>query len=212
MPLQTAINSVTGIETETSLACVGTNGFLRSGCVDGKEQLEAVLISRVRPYMSLTRDKPPWTRILILLFVGLVPALWAIHHANRAPVELLLSCMLVFGVCGIWAALLFNRWREAMLSTARVRTVSPSQADAAQLVGTLYGLTPDVDYWVQQDFIDYYGNHFHRGEQLRFKSRSFLPYHGGHTIMFAEKGLYLQEDENQEILQNFSQYITAHEP
>jgi len=46
-----------------------------------------------------------------------------------------------------------------------------------------------------------------RGEHLRFKERHFLPYHGGHTIVFDQRPLYLQEEANASILENFSDYI-----
>jgi hypothetical protein len=60
-----------------------------------------------------------------------------------------------------------------------------------------------------QTFIDYYKNEFQQGEMLRFKERHFLPYHGGHTIIFEQRPLYLQEEENAAILENFFEYIAA---
>ena len=41
-----------------------------------------------------------------------------------------------------------------------------------------------------------------------FSDRHFLPYDGGHTVIFDRKTLYLQEDQNREILDNFSLYFT----
>jgi hypothetical protein len=76
-----------------------------------------------------------------------------------------------------------------------------------ELAGTVYGLIPGAEYRVVQSFTDYYGNQFQQGEFLRFKQRHFLPYHGGHTIVFEQKSLYLQETENEELLSNFSNYI-----
>ena len=64
-------------------------------------------------------------------------------------------------------------------------------------------------YRVAQSFVDFYGNQFHEGESLRFKERHFLPYHGGHTIVFEERTLYLQEDANEDILSRFSAYVSA---
>ena len=55
--------------------------------------------------------------------------------------------------------------------------------------------------------MDYYGNSFKQGDVLRFRERHFLPYHGGHTVIFEERALYLQEKVNAEILDNFSEYI-----
>jgi hypothetical protein len=54
---------------------------------------------------------------------------------------------------------------------------------------------------------DYYGSAFKQGEVLRFKEQHFLPYHGGHTIVFDERSLYLQEEENADILAHFSSYV-----
>jgi hypothetical protein len=73
--------------------------------------------------------------------------------------------------------------------------------------GTIYDLLPEIQYRVMKSFTDYYGNSFEAGEMLRFKERNFSPYHEGHTIVFYERSLYLQEDRNKEILQNFSEYI-----
>jgi hypothetical protein len=81
------------------------------------------------------------------------------------------------------------------------RTIDPN------LAGTVYGLEPGIVYEVKQAFTDYHGNQFQQGERLCFKERHFLPYHGGHTIVFAERSIYLQETENAEFLGNFSQYI-----
>ena len=73
--------------------------------------------------------------------------------------------------------------------------------------GTVYGLQPDREYQVLRPFTDYYGNTFEPGQRLHFKSRNFSPYHGGHTIFFAERPLYLQEDANREVLEHFAEYI-----
>ena len=58
-----------------------------------------------------------------------------------------------------------------------------------------------------QSFKDCYGNQFQQGEVLRFKERHYLPYHGGHTLVFEGRSLYLQETENAAILGNFSEYL-----
>ncbi|MFL7869324.1 MAG: DUF3601 domain-containing protein [Anaerolineales bacterium] len=73
----------------------------------------------------------------------------------------------------------------------------------------MYGLIPGRQYQVIQPFTDFYGNAFEGGEILRFRERHFLPYDGGHTLVFDERSLYLQEEKNQDILENFSEYIVA---
>jgi len=83
----------------------------------------------------------------------------------------------------------------------------PGQSYNEELAGTIYGLIPGAAYRVIQSFTDYYGNNFQQGELLHFRERHFLPYHGGHTIVFEGKPLYLQENENEELIANFSDYI-----
>jgi uncharacterized protein DUF3601 len=80
--------------------------------------------------------------------------------------------------------------------------------DPKLLEGTVYGLVQGVEYQVIQTFTDYYQNQFQQGELLRFKERHYLPYHGGHTIVFDQRSLYLQDDENAAIISNFAEYIS----
>jgi hypothetical protein len=72
---------------------------------------------------------------------------------------------------------------------------------------TVYTLQPGKCYEVKRAFQDYYGNSFAVGERLTFQQRHFLPYDGGHTVMFAEKTMYLQEEVNRAILAEFSGYL-----
>jgi len=75
----------------------------------------------------------------------------------------------------------------------------------------LYTLEPGVVYRVTKPFLDYYQNCFAAGETLTFVERHFLPYHGGHTIVFKEKSLYLQEDENAQFISTIDQYIEPYD-
>ena len=100
------------------------------------------------------------------------------------------------------------RWRDQR----SIATGVVSKMDLEALKGTVYGLVQGAEYEVMQTFTDHYQNQFQRGERLRFKERHFLPYHGGHTIMFDQKSLYLQEDANQEILSHFSDYLAQVDP
>lgn len=68
-------------------------------------------------------------------------------------------------------------------------------------------LAPGSAYRIMQSFTDYYGTRFHQGEVLCFKEHHFLPYHGGHTIVFDERSVYLQEEANADILAHFSSYM-----
>jgi hypothetical protein len=105
--------------------------------------------------------------------------------------------------CWTWALLRHLRRREGGRPVAVVRAAYRVE----EVEGTIYGLVPGEEYRVMRPFADYHGNQFRQGESLRFRERHFLPYHGGHTVVFEERSLYLQEEQDAEILANFSQYI-----
>ena len=159
-----------------------------------------------------TNSKFPWARLSVLLGVGAVAALSALsllgHQGEVSNWGIVLAILLVtYFLCWTWALFVYLRWRD------RGSLATPVTAmDREALRGTVYGLVQGAEYQVMQTFTDYYNNQFQRGELLRFKERHFLPYHGGHTIMFDKRSLYLQEDENATILSNFSAYIAPFEP
>ena len=62
-------------------------------------------------------------------------------------------------------------------------------------------------YRVLQDFVDFYQNQFRQGELLTFVESHFLPYHGGYTMVFQERTLYLQEEVNSSILGSLGDYL-----
>ena len=68
-------------------------------------------------------------------------------------------------------------------------------------------LKTDSHYRVQRDFTDFYYNQFKKGELLTFVESHFLPYHGGYTVVFKERTLYLQEDVNSDILGSLGDYL-----
>ena len=72
----------------------------------------------------------------------------------------------------------------------------------------IYSLEKGAAYVVRKEFADFYGNVFTPGEVLTYVERHFLPYHGGHTIVFKERAIYLQEDENRDIIDSFSEYLS----
>lgn len=116
----------------------------------------------------------------------------------------------VFFISFVWAFLLTLKWRDERArntNTIKTNAAQPLALFQQNLEGTIYGLTTECQYQVVKSFTDYYGNSFKQGEVLRFRERHFLPYHGGHTIIFDEQSLYLQEEINKEILENFSEYI-----
>ena len=75
--------------------------------------------------------------------------------------------------------------------------------------GTVYDLQEGCRYRVRKDFTDYYGSRFAEGEILTYQKREFLPYHGGHTIHFGPQTLYLQEEQNADILEDLWTYLEA---
>ena len=154
------------------------------------------------------KNRKPWLLLVLLLIAGAAAATVALSLGSRRAAMpgsgaviggLLIVC---FG-CWTYALLRYLRARDARRAVA---VAEPSYLDS-NLEGTVYGLLARAEYRVMQSFLDYYRNHFQEGELLHFKERHFLPYHGGHTIIFDERSLYLQEEENAEILANFSRYI-----
>ena len=72
----------------------------------------------------------------------------------------------------------------------------------------IYTLEKGAAYLVIRGFTDFRGNVFSPGEALTYAGRHFLPYHGGHTIVFEERALYLQEEENREVIDSFAEYLS----
>lgn len=159
--------------------------------------------------MNQSNKRLPCVSIFLLLFIGAgatAIAFWLIDHRQAVPNSGVVIAALVgvFFVSCTWALFRYLRWRDK--SRASVTVSVPSQPDP-NLQGTVYGMIPEREYEVVKSFTDHYGNEFKQGERLRFKQRHFLPYHGGHTIVFEGRTLYLQEDQNSEILDDFSEYI-----
>lgn len=75
----------------------------------------------------------------------------------------------------------------------------------------IYTLEKGATYVVTKTFTDFYGDLFSPGETLTYAERHFLPYHGGHTIVFKERNIYLQEEENREIIDSFAEYLSRAE-
>jgi hypothetical protein len=75
---------------------------------------------------------------------------------------------------------------------------------------TIYSLVPGRLYRVGRELVDYSRTVFHAGEALVFVERHFLPYDGGHTVVFklpdgTERRMYLQED--QAIVEDLDAYL-----
>ena len=72
---------------------------------------------------------------------------------------------------------------------------------------TVYDLARGTEYIVVESFTDYHGQRFLPGEHLRFRERHFLPYHGGHTLDFEPRAIYLQEEDQAHLLADLSRYL-----
>lgn len=72
---------------------------------------------------------------------------------------------------------------------------------------TLYRLQPGKTYRVIKTFTDHYGSVFEAGRELKFLGRSFVPYHGGHTLGFEPSPVYFQEDQQSDIIDDFDLYF-----
>ena len=77
----------------------------------------------------------------------------------------------------------------------------------AQANGTVGDLRAGRVYVVVQSFTDYHGGRFEAGERLTFKRHDYLPYHGGTTVEFEERTVYLQDEENADVLARIWAYI-----
>lgn len=75
----------------------------------------------------------------------------------------------------------------------------------------IHRLEKAAQYKVCQSFADFYHNLFNVGEILTFVEVHFLPYHGGYTVVFKERNLYLQENENGNILNSLGDYLSLSE-
>lgn len=64
-------------------------------------------------------------------------------------------------------------------------------------------------YQIRRAFTDYYNNLFREGEMLTFVGYHFLPYHGGYTLQFEERTIYLQEERNADILDSLGSYLES---
>jgi len=72
----------------------------------------------------------------------------------------------------------------------------------------IYTLVEGATYVVNKKFTDFYRSEFLPGERLIYAERHFVPYHGGHTIVFKDRNLYLQENQNQDIIDRFAEYLS----
>jgi hypothetical protein len=159
-------------------------------------------------------------KIAVLALLGMCAAFSALWlESNRYAIPhwgyvaaALMGCFFVLMTWALFLLLALRDRRNAFLAQTQAMQSQaayplPNTATGEEL--TVYTLQPGRCYEVRQAFRDYYGNDFAMGERLTFQQRHFLPYDGGHTVMFAEKTMYLQEDVNSAILDEFCRYLGA---
>ena len=160
--------------------------------------------------MIPSKPKFPWLLTSSLTFIAVTAAILAFQRVDHGMADpnsgiIIAIHMGVFFVSFSWALFRVLRWRD--LRRAAAVPAPTAETYRPELAGTIYGMIPGRKYQVIQSFTDFYGNTFEQNERMQFKQRHFLPYHGGHTIVFNERSLYLQEDTNKDILDRFSEYI-----
>ena len=109
-------------------------------------------------------------------------------------------------VAVILAATIFARWlRTKIIWTPFGRWLCRLGFSRAN--GTIDDLRQGRRYIVIKNFVDHHGGRFEVGEGFTFLRKDYLPYHSGHAIFFEERTLYLQDEENAEILENIWAYL-----
>jgi len=142
----------------------------------------------------------------LLLTAGLIALVLAWRLAGMHRADVFVTIMLAIWFVGWMCAFVLVLRKRDQRRVVQVRSAPAIPFDPA-LADTVYGLQAGTEYRVMQPFSDFHGGQFARDERLHFKRRNFLPYHGGHTIEFDERTLYLQEDANCDILGDFARYI-----
>jgi hypothetical protein len=138
-----------------------------------------------------------------LFVLGNLGSPWRLGSQGMAVLACVLLVSLVLLGTGFFLLL---AWLEQRKAAKRVPSRLPQKV-AANAPGGVYGLQSGVIYRVLKPFKDYYGGEFAAGEQLTFIERHYLPYHGGHTLIFSPRSIWLQDDANSELVQQIEQYL-----
>lgn len=133
-------------------------------------------------------------------------AIWLVDHRQILPhADCLLGIAVgVFLLSSTVAFLGYLQLRDSRRMQPGPHAIVRSQHDRE---GSVYDLRAGQSYRILQPFTDYHGRLFTQGDILIFKESHFLPYHGGHTLIFDKQIIYLQEELHADILANFSAYI-----
>ncbi len=99
-------------------------------------------------------------------------------------------------------------WRfdtVADLERARGALAAVAAEQTARL--TVHRLVPGRCYVVRDAFLDHRGARFAPGARLTFREQHFLPHDGGHTLVFEEATVYLQEQDEAAILEALDRHL-----
>ena len=161
--------------------------------------------------MAQPANRSSLITLLSIFGIGaFIQAFWAVGQPVYLTVIVMSVGLLSWGT----AFFLYLRQRDeareaAGLSASSHYGAAPINTGSPTQELSIYTLQPGACYVIKQSFVDCFGNHFEQGQRLTFRKRHFLPYHGGHTIVFEERSLYLQEDQNRSIIDDFSRYIVG---
>lgn len=158
------------------------------------------------------------TRLLAAAFCGFFATcagafVWL--HADRVASlgpdgERTMSIMAVTAILGYAAALiLFASWRGSRTAVI-VEHLNPGANEETMRLGLkagVYGLHPGETYRVIREIRDYHGGIFPVGTELTFVQRNYLPYHGGHTVVFRPRPMYLQDETDADVLNDLESYL-----
>jgi hypothetical protein len=155
----------------------------------------------------MKRSSPHPFPTFLLIVTGMIAigyGFWAVESGSWTSIVIAIGVFFLSFLGGFIRILQWRDHKNAQFIPAQPTT---PPIPRSELKGTIYGLEAGNRYQVINSFTDFYGNEFEKGEELHFQTRHFLPYDGGHTIIFENRRLYLQEDKNKDILDNFSRYI-----
>ena len=179
------------------------------------------LLSRLARFFSGRLTAEAAARQLVVLLKSAAPTLpWQIDHGD--------PCHPRIAVPGRWILTLEDCREGARATLAEpgqpgrdlppfllrapyhIKNMIPMLAAKALMAPgrvVIYWLRPDAVYEIARGFTDHHGNVFAAGSRLTFRERHYLPYHGGHTLLFHEATVYLQDDD--EVCRNFELYFVA---
>ena len=155
----------------------------------------------------MKRTSPNQFITFLLILPGMIAigyGFWAVEHGTLTSIVIAMG---VFFLSFLGGFIRILQWRDFNNTQRFQAKPATTKIPSPELEGNIYGLEAGNRYQVINSFTDFYGNEFEKGEELHFQTRHFLPYDGGHTVIFENRRLYLQEDKNKDILDNFSNYI-----